>query len=57
MERFVAVKFHNMKVTLRTFVTKNEQKVNSIIDAIKRVEDIVKLNQIDEYERIMLKTK
>ena len=57
MESFVSVKFHNLKFTLKTFVTKTEQKVNKIMDSILRVENIVKLEHVDEYERIYLKTK
>lgn len=57
MESFVSVKFHNLKFTIKTFVTKIEQKVNKIMDSILRVENIVKLEHVDEYERIYLKTK
>lgn len=57
MESFVSVKFHNLKFTLKTFVAKTEQKVNKIIDSILRVEKIIKLEHVDEYERIYLKAK
>ena len=57
MESFVSVKFHNLKFTLKTFVTKTEQNVNKIMDSILRVENIVKLEHVDEYERIHLKAK
>jgi hypothetical protein len=46
MDGFVAVKFHNLKFALKTFVTKTEQKFTPIIDSVNRVEKIVKLNEL-----------
>jgi len=46
IDGFVAVKFHNLKFALKTFVTKTEQKFTPIIDSVNRVEKIVKLNQL-----------
>ena len=37
MENFVAVKFHNLKFTLKTFITKTEQKFNKVFDSMSRV--------------------
>jgi len=37
MESFIGVKFHNLKFILKTFVTKTEQKVESVVDKISRV--------------------
>lgn len=37
IENFIAVKFHNLKFTLKTFINKTEQKVNSQTDKISKL--------------------
>lgn len=57
MDSFVAVKFHNLKFTLKAFVTKSEQKISSIIDTVNRVDSIIHQNHLESYEYIIEKAK
>lgn len=57
MDAFVVVKFHNLKFTLKAFTNKTEQRLNSIIDTVSKLDSIAHLNHVESYENIIEKVK